>query len=92
MERLFEAKATFNDQLISYNIFRLGTDQYKATLMTAEDANFPTSAPAEILIEKKAGQWQSSDQVHKELSATLSIEIDVFNNGYGDLLGRIGQR
>lgn len=90
MEPLFEAKARFNEAIVSYNIFRIDNDNYEASLLSPEDANFPTSAPGRLKLTKTREEWLIDDEAHKQLGATLGIEIDVFNTGYGDLLGRIG--
>jgi hypothetical protein len=91
MKPLFEAKATFNKQRTFYKIFRLHPEKYKAQIVAKESA-YNTTAPEELVLIKNNGTWQTEDSTHKELSSTLGIEIDVFNNGYGDVLGRIGLR
>ena len=48
-----------------------------------------TEAPTELIVEKKDGMWYTEDKGHNKLASTLGAEIDVFNYGYGDLLGRI---
>lgn len=90
MELLFEAKAITNEQTILYNIFRLQPEKYKAEIILEENAD--TTSPAGLVLIKNNETWQSEDNTYSELSATLGAEIDVFNNGYGDLLGRIGVR
>ncbi len=90
MELLFEAKAITNEQTILYNIFRLQPEKYKAEIILEENAD--TSSPAELVLIKNNETWQSEDNSHPQLCATLGAEIDVFNHGYGDLLGRIGVR
>ncbi len=92
MEPLFEAKATYKKELAIFNIFRIEEDKYKAELVANEEDPYATDVPKELVIEKKSGNWQTDRESYKELGSTLGIEIDVFNNGYGDLLGRIGVR
>ena len=90
MDCLFEAKALFEEEYVIYYIFRAEDKKYRAELLKNEER--PTSAPESIVLFKKDGEWQSEDNKHKELVSTLGIEIDVFNNGYGALLGRIGNQ
>lgn len=92
MEPLFEAKAVFNDEYAIYNIYRVGGESYKAQLIKDEDTPSDTGAPPELLMSKLNGEWQVENATYKELATTLATEIDVFNNGYGALLGRIGIR
>ena len=92
MEPLFEAKATFDGRLRVYNIFRTSPESYKAQFVPGEDDEEATTAPAELLLTRDNGSWQTEDNKYNDLGSTLGIEIDVFNNGYGDLLGRIGVR
>ena len=92
MEPLFEAKATVNEILTTYNIFRIDRENYKAIIVKDEDSNYNTTAPEELTLTKDDGKWKTRDNDNVELGATLGIEIDVFNNGYGALLGRIGVR
>lgn len=92
MELLFEAKAITNEQKTLYNIFRLQPERYKAEMILEEDADIDKTFPAELILIKNNESWQSEDNNYPELSATLGAEIDVFNNGYGDLLGKIGVR
>lgn len=88
MEPLFEAKATYNDRLETFNIFRIEPEKYHAQMVLNENDNFIT--PVNITVFKKDGEWQTEDRSYSDLAATLGAEIDVFNFGYGDLLGRIG--
>jgi hypothetical protein len=90
MERLFEAKAPFEDQYALYNIYRLAPQEYKAELISDKNGDYVTTAPKELVISKSNGNWQAQDNLFSELVRTLGVEIDVFNNGYGALLGRIG--
>lgn len=90
MEPLFEAKALFEDQYALYNVHRLTQDKYKAQLIVDEDNDAETIPPKELVLIKKAGTWQTEDDQFIELGSTIGTEIDVFNNGYGALLGRIG--
>lgn len=90
MKPLFEAKARYADKYALYNIYRVEPGKYKAELITDENGDFDSSAPNELLLSKNDGEWQTEDATFKELGGTLGIEIDVFNNGYGALLGRIG--
>lgn len=92
MEPLFEAKATFNEQITIYNIYRIHPEKYKAQIVLKESTKSDKDAPSELVLFKKNGTWQAEDNTNLELSTTLGIEIDVFNHGYGDLLGRIGVR
>lgn len=92
MEPLFEAKATYKEELATFNIFRLEEEKYKAELVQNEDKPYTTDVPKELVVEKLSGQWQTDRVDFKELGSTLGVEIDVFNSGYGDLLGRIGVR
>ncbi|HEX8462342.1 MAG TPA: hypothetical protein VF623_12965 [Segetibacter sp.] len=90
MEPLFEAKATINQQLTSYNIYRINQEKYKAELMLTEDAEISADVPSELTLVRKDNKWCTDDNSNPGLAATLGTEIDVFNYGYGDLLGRIG--
>jgi hypothetical protein len=90
MERLFEAKARVNDQYTFYDVFRLTQDTYRAILKLDNESENENQAPQELILEKKEGKWHTEDSRFTELGATLGVEIDVFNMGYGDLLGRIG--
>lgn len=90
MELLFEAKALYAGEYALYNIYRLDRDTYKAQLITDTNGNYDSAAPMELVVAKQAGKWRSEDSAYGELGATLGIEIDAFNNGYGALLGRIG--
>jgi hypothetical protein len=92
MEPLFEAKATVNEILTAYNIYRIDQENYKAEIVKDEDSDYNTSAPEELTLTKNHGTWTTHDNNNIDLVATLGIEIDVFNNGYGALLGRIGVR
>lgn len=92
MELLFEAKAIINEETFLYNIFRMPPEKYKAEMVLEENNDTDTTFPAELVLIKKNETWQAEDKAYPELSATLGTEIDVFNNGYGDLLGRIGVR
>jgi hypothetical protein len=87
MEPLFEAKALYVNEYALYNIYRIAPEKYKAQLITDEN---DSAAPMELLIIKSNGQWQTEDPAFNELGTTLGVEIDVFNHGYGDILGRIG--
>ncbi len=90
MELLFEAKAITNEQKTLYNIFRLQPERYKAEMILEENADIDKTSPSELILIKNNETWQSEDDTYPELSAALGAEIDVFNYGYGDLLGRIG--
>ena len=90
MQPLFEAKATFDERITVYNIFRIGPEKYKAQIVIDEGAKNEATAPAEMILTKDQGTWHIEDNNYDELGATLGAEIDVFNNGYGELLGRIG--
>ena len=90
MSPLFEAKASVQDQYALYNIFRLDLDKYKAELISDKNEEYHSSAPRELIISKNNGKWNSENQLFEDLVATIGVEIDVFNNGYGALLGRIG--
>ncbi len=92
MELLFEAKAIINEETILYNIFRLQPEKYKAEIVLDENTDADTTSPAELILIKNSETWQSEDNTYLELSLALGAQIDVFNNGYGDLLGRIGVR
>ena len=92
MKILFEAKAIINNQIIFYNIFRIQSEKYKAEMVLREDIESNPTLPAELVLIKKNGTWETEDKKNTELSVTLGTEIDVFNYGYGDLLGRIGVR
>jgi hypothetical protein len=92
MEPLFEAKASYGDQYALYNVHRLDHEKYKAELISHDTGNTDAPAPAELILSKKNGTWQTDDNQVSELISTIGIEIDVFNNGYGALLGRIGVR
>ena len=92
MTLLFQAKATFNRRLTFYNIFRLQAEKYKAEIVLKENTGNKTTVPGELVLIKNNGTWQTEDNSHTELSTVLGAEIDVFNYGYGDLLGRIGVR
>ena len=92
MEPLFEAKAAFENQEALYHIFRLSPQKYKAQLIDSEDTDPDFNAPTELIISKLNGSWESEDRSFDELGATLGGEIDMFNSGYGDMLGRIGSR
>ncbi|MDQ6812674.1 MAG: hypothetical protein M3040_02875 [Bacteroidota bacterium] len=89
MEPLFEAKALYEDVYVLYNIFRIDQEKYKAQLLFDKDGS-SSAAPTELIVAKQNRQWQTEDLKFKELGATLGVEIDAFNNGYGALLGRIG--
>lgn len=90
MNPLFEAKVSVEDQYALYNIFRLDSNKYKAELIMDDNGEFYALAPRELILTKNNGKWQSEDASFEELVKTIGIEIDVFNNGYGALLGRIG--
>ena len=90
MEPLFEAKVTINEVLISYNIYRITQEKYKAELMPNHDSDTSVEAPSEFTLEKKENKWCTADGNYTDIVSTLGTEIDVFNYGYGDLLGRIG--
>jgi len=92
MEPLFEAKVTYNGRYELYNVYRLETEKYKAQLIINEDSD-DTGAPKELTMFKDNNNtWHTDDKNCTELCSTLGIEIDVFNTGYGELLGRIGVR
>ena len=90
MEQLFEAKAPFEDQYALYIIYRLTPQEYRAELLPDKDGEYDTAAPKELIVTKNNGNWQSDNAAFGELAKTIGVEIDVFNNGYGALLGRIG--
>jgi hypothetical protein len=90
MEPLFEAKALYADEYALYNVYRLEAEKYKAELIVDKDGSYDAAAPMELIVTKKNGQWYTEDPAFNELGATIGIEIDTFNNGYGALLGRIG--
>lgn len=90
MELLFEAKAIINEETLLYNIFEAQPEKYKAEIVLKENIDSNTNAPDELILIKNNKTWQSEDNTYPELSAALGAEIDVFNDGYGDLLGRIG--
>jgi len=92
MDRLFEAKARFGEEYVLYNIYRLGLDQYEAQLIQEENAETDLNVPRRLIVSKDNGQWQTDEATFSELGSTLGIEIDAFNHGYGELLGRIGVR
>jgi hypothetical protein len=90
MEPLFEAKALVENEYALYNVYRLGPEQYKAELIITENSAVPPLAPPQLVVNKTNGQWLTEDQQFVELGTTIGVEIDVFNNGYGDMLGHIG--
>ncbi len=90
MEPLFEAKALVLDDYVLYHIFRLDTKRYRAVLIENEDGTVNDAAPAELIITKDNGSWQTEGERFEELGETIGAEIDAFNNGYGAILGRIG--
>jgi hypothetical protein len=90
MDPLFEAKALFDDQYALYNIYRIEPEKYKAERVIDEEENTDSSAPMELIVSKNNGKWETDDKSLIDLGATLGIEIDAFNYGYGALLGRIG--
>ena len=90
MEPLFEAKARVNEQLTLFNVYRLTPDKYRVELKANEDYDYTNNPPQEVILEKKDGQWVAENYQYNELGKTICVEIDVFNIGYGDLLGRIG--
>ena len=92
MKILFEAKAVINKQIIFYNISRISSEKYKAELILREDVYSNSTLPDGLVLIKKNGSWQTEDNLSNELTATLGTGIDVFNTGYGDLLGKIGVR
>jgi hypothetical protein len=92
MNRLFEAKARFAGEYVLYNIYRLGLDQYEAQLIQEENAENGLNVPRRLIVSKDNGEWQTDEAAYSELGSTLGIEIDAFNHGYGELLGRIGVR
>jgi hypothetical protein len=91
MEPLFEAKAHFDERLATYNVYRVEPQKYKAQLV-AEDDEYDNNLlpPAELLLVKRDGRWETEGDQFIELVSTLGLEIDAFNNGYGAILGRIG--
>ncbi len=91
MEPLFEAKASYNGRYQLYNVYRVEPEKYKAQLILNGDGN-DTGAPRELTIFKNNHAWHTVEENYNELGSTIGIEIDVFNNGYGELLGRIGVR
>ena len=90
MNLLFEAKVVINNQIIFYNIFRLQPNRYKAEIVLKEDTDENVSLPDKIILIKHNETWYTEDNKTTDLSTTIGAEIDVFNTGYGDLLGRIG--
>jgi len=90
MKPLFEAKALYAEEYALYNIYRLEPEKYKAQLIYDQNDNYDPLAPVELVVTKQNGQWKTHDERYSELGSTIGIEIDVFNNGYGDILGRIG--
>jgi hypothetical protein len=92
MAPLFEAKARVNEQLTLFNVYRLTVDKYKVELKWGEDIDSSNYAPEELTLHKQKGQWITDDMQYIDLGCTIGTEIDVFNNGYGGLLGRIGDR
>jgi len=92
MNRLFEAKARFAGEYVLYNIYRVASDKYEAQLIQDENTESAVAVPSRLLMTRENGQWQTSDEAYQELGSTLGIEIDAFNYGYGELLGRIGVR
>jgi hypothetical protein len=90
MEPLFEAKALYENEYVLYNIYRTEREKYKAELIIDDDEEDKSTAPKELMVIKKDGEWHIEDPRFNELGLTLGIEIDAFNNGYGALLGRIG--
>jgi hypothetical protein len=92
MEPLFEAKARVNEQLTLFNVYRLTVDKYKVEPKRDEDIDSSNDAPEELTLHKQKGQWITEDTLYTALGCTIGTEIDVFNNGYGGLLGRIGDR
>lgn len=90
MEPLFEAKALYAGVYALYNIYRLGTEKYKAQLVLDQNGEFDSAAPIEFVISKNGGQWETEDNTYRDLITTIGVEIDTFNHGYGALLGRIG--
>jgi hypothetical protein len=92
MEPLFEAKATYNEQLTLFNVFRLAANKYKVERKIDGETNDAGSGPTQLTLEKTGGQWITDDANYTDLGCTIGTEIDVFNIGYGDLLGHIGVR
>ncbi len=90
MKPLFEAKAIINARTAFYNIYRVELQKYKAKIIVKENQSH--TVPDELVLEKENGMWKTGNNDYKELGTTLGVEIDVFNNGYGDLLGKIGVR
>lgn len=91
MAPLFEAKATFKEQLETYNIYRLELEKYKAELVGSSAGQDP-ELPKQVILTKENGSWKTGDGFNTAFAKVLGTEIDVFNTGYGDLLGRIGVR
>lgn len=89
MEPLFEAKAPIEDKHAVYNIYRISRKKFSAKLVVDENEE-PIAAPAELVIYKSDGKWNTEDDQFNELGEILGVEIDAFNNGYGALLGKIG--
>ena len=90
MDQLFEAKALVNDQYLLFSIDRISTNEYKATSIADQSAETVHMAPTELILAKENGEWKTENKQLHELATTLGSEIDAFNSGYGDLLGRIG--
>lgn len=90
MEPLFEAKAPIGNNYASYSIFRLEKQKYKARLIEDDSTTYQFEPPIELVVSKKDGKWETEGLQFKDLGDTIGMEIDTFNNGYGDLLGRIG--
>jgi len=90
MSPLFQAKVLYRDEYILYDIFRTGAEDYIAKHVRGEDEQTQSEAPPQLAISKSSGVWKTEGSSDNTLCTTLGLEIDVFNNGYGDLLGRIG--
>ena len=90
MEPLFEAKATYNEALTFFNVYRLTADKYKVERKDVAETNIASDVPEQLTLEKAGGQWIIDDAQYTDLGCTIGSEIDVFNIGYGDLLGHIG--
>lgn len=89
MEPLFEAKALVSEKYAMYHIYRISTRKYRAELILDEDGSTNGAAPTELIITKTEASWQTDNSDFEEIGVTLGTEIDVFNNGYGAILGRI---
>ena len=84
MDPLFEAKVYVEDQYALYHIYRLDRQQYRAQLVVDKNGDYATAAPTELIVSKNNGRWETNPGEFNHLGSTLGVEIDVFNNGYGE--------